>query len=68
MSVCAILEILYEMFNSEVLSELKISVLGNGILKMKEELNIYFSSIAMTLWKQFTCSFLQMHPSLCISN
>lgn len=38
-SVCTILEILYEMSNSEILSELKMSGLGHGILK--EQLHIY---------------------------
>lgn len=64
----AILKILYVMPNSEVLSELKILILGNGVLVTKEELYIYLNSIEMTLWTQFTCSFLQMHPSFCISN
>lgn len=63
-----ILEILYKMPNSEILNELKISVLGNGILKTKEELRIYLNTVEIMLWTEFTCSFLQMHPSFCISN
>ena len=67
-SACGILEILYEMSNSEVLSGMKITGLGNRNLKTKSELCIYLGSTKMRLWTQFTCSFLQMHPSLCISN
>lgn len=45
------------MSDSEISNQLKISVLGNGILKREEELPIYLDSIEMTFWIQFICSF-----------